>query len=108
MKPAGAGLGYRVVPKGGDTLSGYYVPEGTLVGYNWFGLFASKQLWGDDADIFRPERFLEGSQQEIRRKDGMVEMIFSYGKWQCLGKNVAMVELNKVFVEVCCSYFLVY
>jgi hypothetical protein len=27
-------------------------------------------------------------------------LVFSYGKYACLGKNVAFMELNKVFVEV--------
>ena len=25
---------------------------------------------------------------------------FKYGKWQCLGKTIALLELNKIFVEV--------
>jgi cytochrome P450 len=28
------------------------------------------------------------------------ELIFGYGKYQCLGKSVAMIELNKVLVEL--------
>ncbi len=28
------------------------------------------------------------------------DLVFSYGKWSCLGKSVALVELNKIFVEV--------
>ena len=29
-----------------------------------------------------------------------MELIFGYGRFHCLGKNVAMIELNKFFVEV--------
>jgi hypothetical protein len=29
-----------------------------------------------------------------------LDLIFGYGRWGCLGKNVAWIELNKVFVEV--------
>lgn len=107
MKPPAAGLAYRVAPKGGDTLSGYYVPEGTFVGYNFFGLFSSKELWGEDAEIFRPDRFLEGSKEEMKKMESNMDMIFSYGKWHCLGKSVAIMELNKVLVEVCYSHLLV-
>lgn len=34
----------------------------------------------------------------------VLELVFAGGKWQCLGSNVALMELNKVFVEV--SMFL--
>jgi hypothetical protein len=29
-----------------------------------------------------------------------MKLIFGYGRLECLGKNVAFMELNKVFVEV--------
>jgi hypothetical protein len=32
--------------------------------------------------------------------ESSLELIFSYGRFQCLGKNLAMMELNKIFVEV--------
>ena len=28
------------------------------------------------------------------------ELIFGYGRFQCLGKNVAFIELDKIFVEL--------
>lgn len=28
------------------------------------------------------------------------DLIFGHGKYSCLGKSVAMIELNKVFVEL--------
>ncbi len=35
-----------------------------------------------------------------------VDLVFHYGKYQCLGKTVALMEFNKIFVEVrmpvCC------
>jgi cytochrome P450 len=27
-------------------------------------------------------------------------LIFSYGRWQCLGRPVALMELNKIYVEL--------
>ena len=29
-----------------------------------------------------------------------LELVFGHGRWACLGKNVALMELDKVFVEV--------
>jgi cytochrome P450 len=91
---------FKEVPAGGDTVNGLYVPGGTGIGWSAFGLMRNKKVWGDDAKLFRPERWLEGSAEEIRKREIDVEMVFGYGKYQCLGKNVASLELNKVFVEV--------
>jgi cytochrome P450 len=93
-------LGYRIVPSGGETINGLFVPEDTLLGYNFFGMTRDPKLWGEDANLYRPERWLTGSEEQLRRMAANTELVFSYGKWQCLGKNVAMMELNKVFVEV--------
>jgi cytochrome P450 len=60
----------------------------------------NKKLWGDDAKMFRPERWLEGSPEKIRKKDASVDLGFGSGKYGCLGKNIGQIELAKVFVEV--------
>jgi cytochrome P450 len=98
--PPVTGLQSKFVPKGGDTLNGYYVPEGTRVGSCIWGVFLDEKVWGADARLFRPERFLEGTAEEIKRKELDVEGVFGYGRSSCLGKSVAMIELNKVFVQV--------
>jgi cytochrome P450 len=98
--PPASILGYREVPSGGETINGFFVPEDTMLGYNFFGMTRDPNLWGEDANLFRPERWLTGSEEQLRRMAANTELVFSYGKWQCLGKNLAMMELNKVFVEV--------
>jgi cytochrome P450 len=57
------------------------------------------KIWGDDASLFRPERWLEGDAEELQKKELNLEMVFGYGRYQCLGKNIARLELNKIFVE---------
>ena len=97
--PPAAGLVSKVVPPGGDTYKGVFIPEGTKIGYCGWGLFRDKKIWGDDAHLFRPERWLETATEQLREMNAALEIIFGYGRWQCLGKNVAMIELNKVLVE---------
>jgi len=98
--PPVTGLMLKEVPAGGDTLNGLFIPEKTAIGWSAFGLMRNEKVWGDDAKMFRPERWLEGSPEEIQKKELNLEMVFGYGKYQCLGKNVARMELNKIFVEV--------
>jgi hypothetical protein len=55
---------------------------------------------GQDADSFRRGRWLEASPDKLKEMESTLELILSYGKYQCLGKNLAIMELNKIFVEV--------
>lgn len=98
--PPVTGLFLKEVPAGGDTLNGLFVPEKTSIGSSAFGVMRNKKVWGEDACLFRPERWLEGDKEEIQQKESNLELVFGYGKYQCLGKNIARMELNKVFVEV--------
>lgn len=105
IHPPVVGLMSKEVPRGGDTFKGHYLPEGTKIGYCAWGIFRRTDIWGEDADEFRPERWLESPEDRLHLMDSTLELVFGYGKWQCLGKNIALMELNKVFVEV--SVFLV-
>lgn len=98
--PPVTGLMSKDVPKGGDTYNGLYIPDGTKIGYCAWGVFRRKEIWGEDAAVFRPERWLDGSSEKVREMEATLELVFGYGRWQCLGKNVALIELNKVFVEL--------
>ncbi|POR38486.1 Pisatin demethylase [Tolypocladium paradoxum] len=100
MFPPVAGLMAKEVPQGGDTFKGVFLPGGTRIGYCAWGVVRYPDVWGEDAHEFRPERWIEASPEKIREMDGTVELVFGYGRWQCLGRNVAFMELNKVFVEL--------
>lgn len=57
-------------------------------------------VWGDDAEEFRPERWLGIDAEKLREMETTLELVFGSERWQCLGRNVALMELNKVFVEL--------
>jgi len=99
--PPVAALFLKDVPAGGDTINDIFVPGGTAIGSSPFGLMRNTKVWGEDASLFRPERWLEGDAEEIQKKESNLDLVFGYGKYQCLGKNIARMELNKIFVEVC-------
>jgi cytochrome P450 len=100
MCPPASGLLSKDVPAGGDYINGIFVPEGTSIGWSSWGIFRNKQFWGEDANLFRPERWLECSPERLREQEWRLDLVFHSGKWHCLGRGVALLELNKVFVEV--------
>jgi cytochrome P450 len=90
----------KLAPKGGDTIKGMYFPEGTEVGLCDAAMCRNKKVFGEDAEIYRPDRWAEACPETRHRYQYVVESIFGAGKWTCLGKHIAMMELHKVFVEV--------
>ncbi|RBR15426.1 hypothetical protein FVER53590_09331 [Fusarium verticillioides] len=86
-------------PPQGDTWKGKFIPDGTKIGYCAWGIFRREDIWGSDAGEFRPERWLESKGEKLRERESALELIFSYRRWQCLGRPVALMELNKVYVE---------
>lgn len=99
MPPAG-GAFFKTVPPGGDVIDGKFIPAGTQIGSSPFGIHHSKAIFGDDAEIYRPERWLESDAEQLAQMTSTVDLVFHYGKYQCLGKTVALMEFNKVIAEV--------
>ncbi|XRM37641.1 hypothetical protein ABZX51_001103 [Aspergillus tubingensis] len=89
----------RVVPLGGDTLNGVYIPEGTNIGLNLPGLLRN-EVFGPDVDVFRPERWLEATPEQRQRMDRVHELMFNWGSTRCLGIRLAVMMMGKVVVEV--------
>jgi len=99
--PAATGLMSKVTPPEGDTINGVFVPGGVNIGSNLWSILRSTETFGQDSDYFRPERWLEASPEIYTHMERVGELIWGYGKYKCLGRSVALMELNKIFVEVC-------
>lgn len=61
---------------------------GTVMNIQHHGLHLKKDIWGEDADEFRPERFLTGQQIPVGY------MPFSKRPRDCIGRNVAFIEVD--------------
>ncbi|KAI1172917.1 cytochrome P450 [Nemania sp. FL0916] len=90
----------KKVPAGGDTIYGQFVPEGTDIFVNLWAMLRNKEVFGDDAEVFRPERFLECDNDKKLELMRNIDLAFGHGRWQCPGKTLALLELNKIFVEI--------
>lgn len=69
---------------------GAVIPAGTCVGYFIYGQGRSKQIWGEDALSFRPDRFLELS----KKPSSYTFTVFNAGPRECLGRNLAEMEMT--------------
>ena len=81
-----------------DTLfpDGTALPKGAIVMWAPWAMGRSKPIWGDDADNFRPERWLDASSQQLITKSAFEFPVFNGGPRACLGRKMA--ELMAVYV----------
>ena len=56
IMPPASGAMFKQVPPAGDVIHGKFLPGGTQIGGSPLGIQHSKEIYGLDADIFRPER----------------------------------------------------
>ncbi|KAI9701772.1 MAG: hypothetical protein M1836_001115 [Candelina mexicana] len=89
----------RMAPPEGDTYNGQHIPGGTFIGLNAWGLQLNP-VYGEDVEVFRPERWLTEDRIRLKEMERVQELIFGYGTTRCLGIPIAMMNLNKIFVEV--------
>ncbi|RVX72887.1 hypothetical protein B0A52_03240 [Exophiala mesophila] len=81
---------------------GQSIPANTHVGWSAHAVLRDKAVFGPDAELFSPERWLRASAapDKLRVMENTVELVFGQGRWGCLGKPISLLELNKVFVEL--------
>jgi cytochrome P450 len=100
MWPPATGLLPKVSTQD-EMVCGVRIPAGTNVAWAPWSIMRNEEIFGQDATMFRPERWLNISQDKWRLMDQTVMLDFASGsRWECLGKNIAMIELNKTYVEV--------
>lgn len=64
---------WRVVPEGGAEVQGVFFPAGTSIGINTWVPHFDKSVWGADAKVFRPERWIEAEKEGGQRFKTMQE-----------------------------------
>ncbi len=65
--PPQTGFNYKEVPRGGATVHGFRLPAGTQVGVGIQSIMRSVATFGPDADVFRPERWIEAAAEDEDR-----------------------------------------
>lgn len=100
MRPGAVGAFSKVVPPQGEVVQGKFIPGGTVVAMNVPAMLRSTELFGPDEHLFRPERWLEASEEKQGEMERQLEMMFGSGRWMCAGKPIAYMEMFKTFFEV--------
>lgn len=59
----------RLVPASGLQANGHFIPEGTVVSIAPLVVHQDTEVFGNDADIYRPQRWLEGTPSALQRMD---------------------------------------
>ncbi|KAL3462677.1 cytochrome P450 [Aspergillus heterothallicus] len=94
----------RDVPPEGDTVTvdgqSVYLPGGVCIGYSAYAMHRSERIYGRDADAFRPERWLEANADRLVAMTRTNDLNFGHGRFQCLGKPVAQIEIGKTVFEL--------
>jgi benzoate 4-monooxygenase len=57
----------RVVPEGGMTILSHTFAPGTIVSTPGYALHVEKSIWGEDADVFNPDRWSMGDKEVMGR-----------------------------------------
>ena len=74
------------------------LPVGTTVASNTYILGRSKEIWGDDANEWKPGRWLSvgDGMQKLENKF----VVFSKGPRSCIGREIAMLMIQKAVIGV--------
>lgn len=96
----------RVVPEPGVEIAGHHVRGGTIVGCSAWLIHRRPEIFGDDVDAYRPERWLvddeslpeaerEERERRVREMNGHMFQ-FGMGARTCIGKNISLLEMYKL------------
>ncbi|KAJ2612609.1 hypothetical protein H4S08_002618 [Coemansia sp. RSA 1365] len=87
----------RVVPKGGATFQGYFLPGGTQINVNIAGANHHQQTW-ETPRRFMPERFIENEASKHN------VFTFSSGVRICPGRKLAFYEMMTILANLLKDY----
>ena len=93
----------RFVPVGGLELpDGTFLPEHTKVGMFGYTMHLDKEIYGEDAETFNPDRWLpQKGEDESKFKERLrvmksFDMSFGIGQRRCAGVHVAELQIYKL------------
>ncbi|KAI0263459.1 cytochrome P450 [Gloeopeniophorella convolvens] len=94
-------LAFPITLKSGEQISAIPVKKGTPLDISTVAYNRLPQIWGEDADEWRPERFLD-TDKERKTSVGVFGNVlnFSSGTRTCLGWRFSIVEMQVVIATI--------
>ncbi|PBK64907.1 cytochrome P450 [Armillaria solidipes] len=86
----------RVATENGIMISGNYFPGGTVVSSPSYTIHRDPTVWGNDVEDYRPERWFECDSAAVAK----AFTPFSVGPRACIGRNLAMLELQIIIASI--------
>lgn len=92
----------RLTPPEGIEIAGNYIPGGVVVSCNPWVLHRRRDVFGEDADVYRLERWLVDESRDPAEETARLSQMkatslhFGGGSRTCLGKHIALLEMYKL------------
>jgi len=95
-------LSEQVHCRSGSVIEELYIPQGTHVIVSDIAYNRNKVIWGADADVWRPSRWLDGSVKSSGTNTGVWANLMSFGAGHraCLGWRFAVIEIQTFLFEL--------
>lgn len=98
----------RMTPMPRAQVAGHMLPGGTRVAVNGWVLHRDKEIFGQDAEEFNPDRWLVDNddvvgQERVKKMDRCMFQ-FGGGSHLCIGRHLATLEMNMVLTQVLRRY----
>lgn len=91
-----------------------HIPKGSYININYYALHNLPSIWGKDVNDFVPERWLSSNQPSLQslaafggvghEADAISYAPFAYGVRNCIGMNMAMLEIRSTFKHLLLNY----
>lgn len=91
----------RIVPEGGDTVEGHFLPAGTVVSTNPVAASLDPANF-QDPHTFKPERWLAKNERDVLG----ASQPFSLGPRGCIGRSLAWMEMRTTLAKLHYKYDL--